>query len=229
MAGEVPLKLETARASSSTPSTWTRIPMQSTRFAVEIFDGTGHFGIWQSEVLDTLFQQNLDLAIEEKKPDEVDEKEWSTMNRLACGTIRSCLSREQKYAFKNETSAHKLWKALEDKFMKKSGQNKLLMKKRLFRYEYRSGSSLNDHITVFNQLVADLLNLDEEFKDEDLALMLLSSLPDEFEHLETTLLHGKENVSLDAVCSALYSYELRQQEKRKNKSAVGDEALVARG
>jgi len=176
-----------------------------------------------------LFQQNLDLAVEEKKPDEVDEKEWRSMNRLACGTICSCLSREQKYAFKNETSAHKLWKALEEKFMKKSGQNKLLMKKRLFRYEYRSGSSLNDHITVFNQLVADLLNLDEEFKDEDLALMLLSSLPDEFEHLETTLLHGKENVSLDAVCSALYSYELRQHEKRKNKSAVGDEALVARG
>ncbi|PHU00739.1 hypothetical protein BC332_30526 [Capsicum chinense] len=29
--------------------------------------------------------------------------------------------REQKYDFKNETSAHKSWKALEDKFLKKSG------------------------------------------------------------------------------------------------------------
>lgn len=65
------------------------------------------------------------------------------------------------------------------------------MKKILFRFDYRPGTSMNDHITAFNQLVENLLNLDETFKDEDLALMLLSSLPDEFEHLETTLLHGK--------------------------------------
>jgi len=65
---------------------------------------------------------------------------------------------------------------------------------------------MNESITMFNQLVTHLLNLDVKFEDEDLALMLLSSLPDEFEHLETTLLHGKENVSLNVVCSALYSH-----------------------
>ena len=59
--------------------------------------------------------------------------------------------------------------------------------------------------------------------------MLLSSLPDEFEHLETTLLHGKENVSLDVVCSALYSHELRKQDKMKTKSTTSKEALLARG
>ena len=47
---------------------------------------------------------------------------------------------------------------------------------------------MNEHITMFNQLVVDLLNLDVKFEDEDLALILLSSLPDEFEHLETMLL-----------------------------------------
>ena len=126
------------------------------KLTVEIFDGTGHFGMSQEEVLDSLFQQGLDIAIEEKKPEDIDDKDWSTINRLACGTIRSCLSREQKYAVKNETSAHRLWKTLEDKFLKKSGQNKLLMKKRLFRFEYRSGTTMNEHITLFNQLVADL-------------------------------------------------------------------------
>ena len=59
--------------------------------------------------------------------------------------------------------------------------------------------------------------------------MLLSSLPDEFEHLETTLLHGKEYVSLDVVCSALYSHELRKLEKMITKSTTSEEALVARG
>ena len=89
-------------------SIWARTAVTNTRLAVEIFDGTGHFGMWQCEVLDALFQQGLDIAIEEQKPDDVEEKDWKTINRLACGIIRSCLSREQGYAFSNETSANKL-------------------------------------------------------------------------------------------------------------------------
>jgi hypothetical protein len=65
--------------------------------------------------MDSLFQQDLDIAIEEKKPEDIGYKDWSIMNQLAYGTIRSSLSREQKYAFKNETSAHKLWNTLKDK------------------------------------------------------------------------------------------------------------------
>ena len=118
--------------------------------------------------------------------------------------------------------------ALEERFLKKSCQNKLHLKKRLFRFTFVSGSTMNSHITSFNQLVTDLINLDETFKDEDLALMLLGSLPEEFEFLETTLLHGKAAVSLSEVCAALYSYELRKKDKQV--SSGGDaEVLFIRG
>ena len=219
---------KTSSSTSSSSSFLTRSAMANARFAVEIFDGTSHFGMWQGEVQDALFQQGLDIAIEEEKPEDVDEKEWKKINRMACGTIRSCLSREQKYAFSKETSASKLWKALEEKFLKKSSQNKLYMKKRLFRFNYVIGTTMNDHITNFNQLVADLLNLDVTFGDEDLALMLLGSLPEEFEFLETTLLHGKADVSLSEVCAALYSYELRRKDRKDSTSRTA-EALVVRG
>ena len=51
--------------SSLTSSLMKRI-VSNAKFAVEIFDGSGHFGMWQGEVLDVLFQQGLDIAIEEK-------------------------------------------------------------------------------------------------------------------------------------------------------------------
>ena len=72
---------------SGSSSSWSRFPVSSSKLAVEIFDGTGHFGMWQGEVLDSLFQQGLDVAIEEDKSDEVDGKDWIIINRLACGTI----------------------------------------------------------------------------------------------------------------------------------------------
>ncbi|KAE8702357.1 hypothetical protein F3Y22_tig00110483pilonHSYRG00299 [Hibiscus syriacus] len=105
-----------------------------------------HFSMWQSEVLDAPFQHGLDNAIEGEKSDDVEEKEWKMINRLTCGTIRSCLSREQKYAFSKETSTSKLWKALEEKFLKKSDKNKLYMKKRLFRFNYVPCTTMTDHI-----------------------------------------------------------------------------------
>ncbi|KAE8713420.1 hypothetical protein F3Y22_tig00110210pilonHSYRG00105 [Hibiscus syriacus] len=119
------------------------------------FDGTGHFGMWQSEVLMPYFSRSRH-CYEGEKPDDVEEKEWKRINRMACGTIRSCLSREQK-----------------------------------------SGSDV-DGITS-----------------------------DEFEYLETTLLHGKVDVSLSEVTAALYSYELRKKDKEN--TSVEAEALVVRG
>nr|XP_016451214.1 PREDICTED: uncharacterized protein LOC107775923 [Nicotiana tabacum] len=181
--------------------------MSNAKFAVKIFDRSGHFGMWQAEVLDVFFQQGLDIAIEKNKPDNIGEGDWKIINRVACGTIRSYLAREQEYPYTKETFASKLWNALEDKFLKKNSQNKLYMKKRLLRFTYVHGTTMNDHITSFNKLATDLQNMDVTFSDGDMALMLLSSLFDEYEHLETTLLYGNDEVSLKEVCSALYSYE----------------------
>nr|GEV36617.1 retrovirus-related Pol polyprotein from transposon TNT 1-94 [Tanacetum cinerariifolium] len=172
--------------------------------------------------------QGLDIVVEESKPEDAEKKNWFTINWLACGTIRSCISREQRYAISKETSAYKLWVALEEKFLKKNCQNRLFMKKRLFCFTYASGTIMNDHITSSNKLVTDLMIMDEVFKDQDLALILLGSLLKEYELLETTLLNGKDDLSLSEVCAALYSKELRRKEKRISSS--GDaEVLLVRG
>ena len=141
--------------SSLASSLMTRI-VSNAKFAVEIFDGSGHLEMWQGKVLDVLFQQGLDIAIEEKKPDGVGEEDWKIINCVACGTIRSYLAREQKYPYTKETSANKLWNSLEEKFLNKNSQNKLYMKRRLLRFTYVPGSTMNDHITSFNKFATDL-------------------------------------------------------------------------
>ncbi|KAH9754791.1 hypothetical protein KPL71_015554 [Citrus sinensis] len=125
------------------------------------------------------------------------------------------------------SSAKKLWETLEEKYMKKSLENRLYMKKKLYRFTYTLGISMNDHVNSFNKILVDLLNLDEKFEDEDKAL-LLNSLPDEYDHLTTTLLNRKDSVIFDAVCSALYNSETRKKDRKDHKDAVA-EALTARG
>ncbi|KAG8493414.1 hypothetical protein CXB51_010989 [Gossypium anomalum] len=88
--------------------------------------------------------------------------------------------------------------------------------------------SMNDHVNSFNKILADLLNLDEKFEDEDKALLLLNSLPDEYDHLTTTLLHWKDTITFDVVCSALYRSETRKKDKRDNRDTT-TEVLTVRG
>ena len=92
-------KESTTKSTTSSSSILARNAVTNARFIVEIFYGTDHFGMWQNEVLDALFQQSLDITIEEEKSKDVEEKERKIINRFACGTIQSCLFREQKYAF----------------------------------------------------------------------------------------------------------------------------------
>ena len=51
----------------------------NTKFEVKKFDDTNNFGMWQSEVIDLLFQQELDITLEEK-PEDISKKEWVKMN-----------------------------------------------------------------------------------------------------------------------------------------------------
>ena len=60
------------------------------KFAVEMFDRTNDFRMWQCEVLDILHRQDLDVALEEKL-DDIDDKEWARINCEACSSICSCL------------------------------------------------------------------------------------------------------------------------------------------
>ena len=83
------------------------------------------------------------------------------------------LTRIKKYPFMKVTMAKELWDKLEAKYMKKSMKNKLYLKKKLFRFDYKEGISMVKHFDDFNKIITDLLNLDVKIDDEDKALLLL--------------------------------------------------------
>lgn len=150
------------------------------------------------------------------------------MNLLVCSSIRLCLVKEEKYTFTEYDIAKELWKALEDKFMTKSIENRLYLKKRLFRFNYKKGISMNEHLNNFNKILTDLKNLDDHIGDEDKALLLLNSLPDSYDHLTTTLLYGKEKIKYVDVANALVNNEFRRKDKSANRDSAS-EALTVRG
>ena len=70
------------------------------------------------------------------------------MNRQTCCLIRFCLAKDNKYFVRNETVAKDLWRKLEDKYMTKSVENRLYLKKKLFRFTYKDDTSMRNHLDL---------------------------------------------------------------------------------
>nr|GEU48166.1 retrovirus-related Pol polyprotein from transposon TNT 1-94 [Tanacetum cinerariifolium] len=125
-----------------------------------------------------------------------------------------------------ETIAAEVWSKLETLYMTKSLANKLYLKKKLYAFYMSAGRKISEHIDEFNKIVLDLENIKVKFEDEDLALLLLTSLPASFEHFVDTLLYGREALTLRDVMATLNLKEIKERSKAKGDDGEG---LYVRG
>ncbi|CAL8139425.1 unnamed protein product [Prunus armeniaca] len=107
------------KESASSLSAPNKHPIATTRLEVDKFNGSNNFGKRQCEVMDVLYQQELDMVMEDK-PEDIDDKQWTRINLHVCAAIRSFLDKELKYPYMKETSTKELWKKLKEKYMTKS-------------------------------------------------------------------------------------------------------------
>ena len=98
-------------------------------------------------------------------------------------TIILCLSDEALYNVMNEETTAGLWCKLESLYMTKSLSNKLNLKKQLYSLRMKERTSVLHHLNAFNQIVSNPLALKVKLEEEDKALLLLSSLPQSYDHL----------------------------------------------
>nr|GEW56550.1 retrovirus-related Pol polyprotein from transposon TNT 1-94 [Tanacetum cinerariifolium] len=98
-----------------------------------------------------------------------------------------------------ETIAVGVWTKLDTLYMKKSLTNKLNMDKKLYRFYMLVGRKIFKHINEFNEIVLDLANVEIKFKDEDLALLLLTSLPTSYGHFYGVLLGENKECKIKGI------------------------------
>jgi len=161
---------------------------------------------------------------------KVDEKVWKKMNRTTCGVIKSCLTHDLKYDLMNETSVKKICETLASKYLTKSIENRLHLKRRFYYFQLHKGISISDHINICMKLLTNLANVNVVIEDEGTALILLSSLLDErYEIFVLTLINGRTSLSYSVVTIALVNLELRRKDTESSSSDTSAEVLAARG
>nr|GEY39871.1 copia LTR rider [Tanacetum cinerariifolium] len=172
-----------------------------------------------------LIQHGCEAALE-VLPTDMEAQMKAELNKKAHIVMILCLGNKVLREVTREMTEAEVWSKLETLYMTKSLAKKLYLKKKLYTFYMLAGRKISEHIDEFNKIVLDLANIEVKFKDEDLALLLLTSLPTSYEHFVDTLLYGREELTLKDVMATLKSKEIKKRYK-----ANGDdgEGLYVRG
>ena len=83
--------------------------------------------------------------------------------------------------------------------MTKSLTSKFHLKQRLYSHRMVEGTSLEENLMTFKEIVANLDTLKVKYEEEDLGLMLLCSLPNSYATFRDTILYSHDTLTLNEV------------------------------
>ncbi|KAL4582349.1 hypothetical protein LXL04_006896 [Taraxacum kok-saghyz] len=148
-----------------------------------------NYNMWKPMMEDLLYLKDLAEPLEKKgvKPDTKTDDVWMRINKKTVAQIRQWIDHSVFHHVSQETDAYKLWEKLENMYQAKTARNKTLLMRRLVNHKLRSGTSITEHTSQFQDLVNQLGAAEWVLKDEEQAILLLSSLPDNWETLVVTL------------------------------------------
>ena len=153
---------------------------------IEKFDGTD-FGYWKMQIEDYLYGKKLHLPLLGRKPDNMEEEEWSLLDRQVLGVIRLTLTRSVAHNIVKEKTTVDLMKALSSIYEKLSANNKVHLMKKLFNLKMVEGTPVAHHLNEFNTITSQLSSMEIDFDDEICALIVLASLPNSWEAMRMTV------------------------------------------
>lgn len=114
--------------------------------------------------------------------------------------------------------------------MSKDLTSKMHVKMKLFTHKLQEGGLVMNHLSIFKEIVSDLVSMEVKYDDEDLALLLLCSLPNSFANFCDTILLSRDELTTAELYEALLGKENMKGmvQKEETSSSKGDALQVRR-
>nr|GEV80959.1 retrovirus-related Pol polyprotein from transposon TNT 1-94 [Tanacetum cinerariifolium] len=190
--------------------------MTGAKFDIKKFDRTGDFGLWRIKMRALLIQHGCEAA-----PEVLPVDMKAEINKKAHSVVILCLGNKVLREVTGKMTTVGVCSKLETLYMAMSLANKLYLKKKLYTFYMPARQKIFEHIDEFNKIALDLANIEVKFEDEDLALLLLTSLPESYGYFVDTLLYGRKALTLKDVMSTL---NLKENKERFKAGGSGDHA-----
>ncbi|MCO5581236.1 hypothetical protein L7F22_035114 [Adiantum nelumboides] len=186
-----------------------------TFYDIKKFDGT-NFQLWKNQMQDVLVQNKQKLPIiyaTQIEEMNMTQFQWEELDELCKSTIRLHLAESEYFLVLECEFSYALWQKLCNAYEKDTASNKVFMMQKLFNLCMKElvnvASHINDFNSLFAQIRAQWINIDDEMK----AIFLLCSLPPSWDIFCTAVRNSAPNGTLVYinVTSSLLSKEMRRK------------------
>lgn len=211
--------------------------------AAVTMDGTGlkieklnreNYHSWKFQIKMYLIGRDLwDIVqgIEELKSDATpdDRTKFRKREQLALSLICLSVNTDLHVYIRAVKTSKEAWDVLEKHFEGKSLSKKIMYRRKLYSARMKKGITMIDHINYVKTLAEHLEAVGDPVSDGDLVIILLSSLPEEFNNLVTALeTIADEKLTWDYVRDrAINEFDKKHGEASNNK--YNPEALFVNG
>lgn len=155
---------------------------------------------------------------------------WTEKDQKALALIMLSVSRGQLNHIKRAETSKAAWDNLKRVHESTGPVRKATLYKQLYRMKKESGITMNTYINEFTSKAEQLTEVGIKIPDDLLSIMLLSSLPNEFENFSIAIESRDEIPNIDNLKVKLLEEEARQNERTgRNDSENGqkNDALLS--
>jgi hypothetical protein len=187
--------------------------VEEANIGIERFNGMD-FGYWNMQIEDILYGKDLHQPLLGKQPDDMDDDKWTLFDRKALAVIRLSLSKSVAHNVVKEKTTTGLMVALSSMYEKPSANNKVHLMKKLFNLKMAEGASVAQHQNEFNTITNQLSFVEIDFDDEIRSLIVLASLPNNWEAMRMAVSSstGKSNLKYEDIRDLILSEEMRRRD-----------------
>ena len=135
----------------------------------------------------------------------------------ALSTIALSIDCSQMHLVGEATDPKELWDKLQTQFQRPTWANRLRIQKKLYNLKLGAAGTVQGHLKTFTQLFDELAVIGEPVKEESKVIILLASLPEQYDALVTALETLDAVPSWDSVTQKLLHHEEKLNESTSSK------------
>lgn len=193
---------------------------ESSRHMFEKLDGVSNFVTWKHYMKNSLILDDLWSCIEYSDPDTIDSsKDMRALARINLSVKSNCI----QYV-RNAKTAKEAWLKLSSTFEDSGFVRRVLLLRTLHRANYNDFNSMDTYIEHITTLVQQLCDIGRVIEDAEVAELLLSGLPHDYDVVVSSL----EAVAIAGIISTeQVRMRLIQEEHRRKRSNNQNLALLS--
>lgn len=166
----------------------------------------------------TLARKGLLAHVQVVKPENEITEAWLTNDAKALGIIAQGVELQHQTKIRTATRAMEAWATLREFYNRTTLHNRVTMTRRLHDFKMEDGSTMAAHLDAFDELVVGLQTMGEPVDEARQMVVLLSSLPSEYE-LITSIMENSKDITLIEIKEKLLKEHERQLKKETTEKA----------